>query len=294
MIGVIGGTGLYELDNLEDVQEVDVESPFGKTEVRLTMGCLDGVKLVFLARHGKGHRLPPSLVNYRSNIDALKRAGVDRLIAFNAVGSLKDELTPGDFVIVNQYIDRTSCRERSFFGEGLVAHVGMAKPTCATMGNEIFRASEKVGVSSKMGGTSLVIEGPQFSTLAESQLYRSWGADVIGMTAMPEARLAREAEICYASVALVTDYDCWHPQQGVVATKTVLDTLRANTKQAKSLLQAAVPLISNLEHPCSSGCSRALENAIATSESWRDPKVQNRLSAVAGRVLKRRGWDASA
>ena len=289
-IGIIGGTGLYDLPGFEGAQWVTVESAFGEPSDQLLIGSLNGERLVFLPRHGRGHRIPPTDINYRANIDALKRAGVTRILSFSAVGSLREGLAPGTFVIVDQYIDRTFAREKSFFGTGFVAHVSMADPVCAATGDALEQAAAATGVSAVRGGTYVVMEGPQFSTRAESNLHRSWGADLIGMTNMPEAKLAREAEICYATVAMVTDYDCWHDEHDAVSTASVLEVLRANTDHARALAAAAVPLVTALPSPCPSGCHRALEHAIATAPDHRDPRMVAKLSHIAGRVSSKVGW----
>ncbi|MBX6369383.1 MAG: S-methyl-5'-thioadenosine phosphorylase [Rhodospirillales bacterium] len=283
VIGIIGGSGLYQIAGLEDVEWRRIESPFGEPSDELCFGTLGGQRVVFLPRHGRGHRISPTDINFRANIDALKRAGVTELISLSAVGSLKEELAPGDFVLVDQFIDRTFAREKSFFGTGLVAHVSMARPVCPRLQDAIART----GVPVKRGGTYLVMEGPQFSTLAESKLYRSWGCDVIGMTNMPEAKLAREAEICYATVAMVTDYDCWHPGHDAVTVDMVVGVLLQNAERARQLVREVVPLLAGHEGPCGYGCQRALENALITSPEARDPAVLSRLDAVAGRVLRR-------
>lgn len=283
VIGIIGGSGLYQIAGLEDVEWRRIESPFGEPSDELCFGTLGGQRVVFLPRHGRGHRISPTDINFRANIDALKRAGVTELISLSAVGSLEEELAPGDFVLVDQFIDRTFAREKSFFGTGLVAHVSMARPVCPRLQDAIART----GVPVKRGGTYLVMEGPQFSTLAESKLYRSWGCDVIGMTNMPEAKLAREAEICYATVAMVTDYDCWHPGHDAVTVDMVVGVLLQNAEKARQLVRDVVPLLAGHEGPCGYGCQRALENALITSPEARDPAVLSRLDAVAGRVLRR-------
>ena len=289
-LGIIGGTGLYELEGFQNAQWVQVDSAFGTPSDELLIGELNGRRLVFLPRHGRGHRIPPTQVNYRANIEAMKRAGVARIISFSAVGSLKEKLRPGDFVIVDQYIDRTFAREKSFFGAGLAAHVSMADPVCRQLGDVLEAAAGQRDLSIVRGGTYLVMEGPQFSTRAESELYRSWDCDVIGMTNMPEAKLAREAEICYATVAMVTDYDCWHPVHENVSAKNVLEVLRDNAGQARSLVTAAATGVSNLNAECAAGCNRALEHAIATAPEARDPAVVRRLNTVACRVLENEGW----
>jgi 5'-methylthioadenosine phosphorylase len=289
-IGIIGGTGLYGLPGFDNASWIKVESSFGTPSDDLLIGEFAQQRLVFLPRHGRGHRIPPSEINYRANIDAMKRAGVNRIMSFSAVGSLKKNLQPGTFVLVDQYIDRTYRRQQSFFGTGFVAHVSMADPVCNTMANTLARAGTEQGLSMVNGGTYVVMEGPQFSSRAESELHRSWGADLIGMTNMPEAKLAREAEICYSTVAMVTDYDCWHDEHEAVSTASVLDVLRQNTNQARSLVTAAIPMISKLASPCESGCHRALEHAIATAPEHRDPDMVKRLSAIAGRVSGNAGW----
>ncbi len=289
-IGIIGGTGLYELPGFESAQWVTVESAFGEPSDQLLIGEYAGHRLVFLPRHGRGHRIPPSEINYRANIEALKRVGVTRIVSFSAVGSLREELEPGTFVLVDQYIDRTFAREKSFFGSGFVAHVSMADPICATTSKSLAAGADEANIRCVSGGTYVVMEGPQFSSRAESELHRSWGADLIGMTNMPEAKLAREAEICYSTVAMVTDYDCWHDDHEDVSTASVLEVLRENSEHAKSLVAAAVPIIAGQSTPCESGCHRALEHAIATTPEHRDPALARRLSVVAGRVSENAGW----
>lgn len=289
-IGIIGGTGLYDLPGFENAQWVTVESVFGKPSDQLLIGDLGGQRLVFLPRHGRGHRIPPTEINYRANIEAMKRAGVSRIVSFSAVGSLREDLEPGTFVLVDQYVDRTFSRETSFFGKGFVAHVSMADPVCATTSNLLADAAAEANIRFKRGGTYVVMEGPQFSTRAESELHRSWGADLIGMTNMPEAKLAREAEICYSTVAMVTDYDCWHDEHEAVSTASVLDVLRKNADHARRLATAAVPLIGKLESPCASGCHRSLEHAVATAQDHRDPEMVRKLSYIAGRVSGAGGW----
>ncbi len=289
-IGIIGGTGLYQIEGFEDAQWVRVQSPFGEPSDDLLIGNLQGYRVVFLPRHGRGHRVSPSEVNYRANIDALKRAGVDRILAFSAVGSLKEELSPGKFVLVDQYVDRTSGRASSFFGKGFVAHVSMADPTCSTMNDAVEQAAQELGIDFVRGGTYIAMNGPQFSTRAESNLYRAWGCDIIGMTNMPEAKLAREAEMAYTTVAMVTDYDCWHQGHEDVSAELVLTVLRNNIQGARDLIRAAVPIIGALEAPFPSGVHTALEHAIATAPSDRDPQLVAKLDAVAGRVLNNQGW----
>jgi len=287
VIGVIGGSGLYQIDGLSDVEWRRVDSPFGKPSDALCFGRLDGQQVVFLPRHGRGHPVPPSEINFRANIDALKRSGVTDIISLSAVGSLKQELAPGDFVIVDQFIDRTFAREKSFFGTGCAAHVSMALPVCARLGEALGKASRANGLQPWHGGTYLVMEGPQFSTLAESRLYQSWGCDVIGMTNMPEAKLAREAEICYATVAMVTDYDCWHPEHDAVTVEMVVKRLISNAEKARALIKTVAPLLASHRGPCRNGCQTALDHALITAPEQRDPAMVAMLDAVAGRVLKR-------
>jgi len=285
VIGIIGGSGIYEIDGLTNTRWEKVSSPFGDTSDALLFGELDGQKMVFLPRHGRGHRVPPSEINYRANIDVLKRAGVTEIISISACGSLKEELAPGTMVIVDQFIDRTFKREKSFFGTGLVAHVGFGDPVCARLGDALEAAGRELGLSMVRGGTYLVMEGPQFSTVAESTLYRSWGCHVIGMTNMPEAKLAREAEMCYATVAMVTDYDCWHPDHGHVSVETVIKTLLENADKGRSLVRRTVPKLARRTVPCAKGCHTALDVAIITAPEARDPALIRKLDAVAGRVL---------
>ncbi|HEU0215429.1 MAG TPA: S-methyl-5'-thioadenosine phosphorylase [Stellaceae bacterium] len=285
VIGIIGGSGLYEIDGLTHVEWRRVASPFGDTSDEFCFGRLEGQPVVFLPRHGRGHPLPPSAINFRANIDALKRCGVTDIVSLSAVGSLREELAPGDFVLVDQFIDRTFAREKSFFGAGCVAHVSVAHPVCGRIGDAVAAAGAEAGIATKRGGTYIVMEGPQFSTLAESNLYRGWGCDVIGMTNMPEAKLAREAEICYATVAMVTDYDCWHPGHDAVTVEMILQVLLANAEKAKALVKAVVPLLAGHDGPCRQGCQRALDHALITAPAARDPALVARLDAVAGRVL---------
>ena len=286
VIGIIGGSGLYEIDGLADVAWRRVESPFGETSDEFCFGTLGGQEIVFLPRHGRGHKLPPSNINFHANIDALKRSGVTDIISLSAVGSLREDLAPGDFVLVDQFIDRTFARDKSFFGPGCVAHVSMAHPVCGRVGDALAKAGGDAGIAVKRGGTYLVMEGPQFSTRAESEIYRSWSCDVIGMTNMPEAKLAREAEICYATVAMVTDYDCWHPGHDAVTVDMIVKVLVANAERAKALVKNVVPLLADHEGPCRQGCHHALDHALITAPAARDPGMLARLDAVAGRVLR--------
>ena len=287
VIGLIGGSGLYDIDGLAHTRWVEVLSPFGQPSDDLLLGELDGIPLVFLPRHGRGHRVPPSDLNFRANIDALKRAGCTEIISVSAVGSLREELRPGTFVIVDQFIDRTFARSKSFFGTGLVAHVSMADPVCGRLGEQLEAAARELGIPVSRGGTYLVMEGPQFSSRAESELYRSWGCDVIGMTNMPEAKLAREAEMCYATVAMVTDYDCWHPHHEDASVEAIVKVLLENAGKARSLVRAVAPRLADRRESCQAGCHTALENAIITAPEARDPAMTQKLSAVAGRVLGR-------
>ena len=286
VIGIIGGSGVYDIDGLENKEWRRIESPFGEPSDDLLFGTLNGQPLVFLPRHGRGHKVPPSELNFRANIDALKRAGVTEIISVSAVGSLAEHLPPGTFVIVDQFIDRTFARTKSFFSTGLVAHVALGHPVCGRLGDALAAAAEEVGIAVQRGGTYLVMEGPQFSTQAESKLYRSWGCDVIGMTNMPEAKLAREAEMCYATVAMVTDFDCWHPDHDHVSVDAVIKVLLGNADRARSLVKAVVPKLAGQSGCCPKGCHTALDNAIITHPDARDPAMVEKLSAVAGRVLK--------
>ncbi|MBT3237771.1 MAG: S-methyl-5'-thioadenosine phosphorylase [Rhodospirillaceae bacterium] len=286
VIGVIGGSGVYDIDGLENTRWEKISSSFGEPSDELLFGELDGQQMVFLPRHGRGHRIPPSELNFRANIDAMKRAGVTEIISVSACGSLKEELPPGHFVIADQFIDRTFAREKSFFSTGLVAHVGLGDPVCARLGDALEDAIKELDIPYSRGGTYLCMEGPQFSTLAESNLYRSWGCDVIGMTNMPEAKLAREAEICYATVAMVTDYDCWHTDHDHVTVDAIIKVLMDNSEKGRSLVKQAVPKLAGRTDTCSAGCQTALETAIITAPDARTPEMVEKLDAVAGRVLK--------
>ncbi len=287
VIGLIGGSGLYDIEGLEDKVWREVETPWGKPSDALLFGRLGGIDCVFLPRHGRGHPIPPSRLNYRANIDALKRSGVTDVISLSAVGSLREDLPPGHFVIIDQFIDRSFAREKSFFDTGLVAHVSVADPLCPRIGDVLEAQARALGLPVTRGGTYLVMEGPQFSTRAESELYRSWGCSVVGMTNMPEAKLAREAELCYATVAMVTDYDCWHPGHDSVTVDAVVAILTANAGNARSLLRAAIPQLGQPRGLCPAGCDRALDHAIITAPDARDPALVAKLDAVAGRVLRR-------
>ncbi len=285
VIGVIGGSGVYDIDGLENTRWERVASPFGEASDEFLFGELDGLRLVFLPRHGRGHKIPPSELNFRANIDAMKRAGVTEIISLSACGSFKEELDPGTFVIVDQFIDRTFARVKSFFESGLVAHVSMADPVCPRLGDALESSARALGLDVVRGGTYLVMEGPQFSSRAESELYRSWGCSVIGMTNMPEAKLAREAEMCYATVAMVTDYDCWHMDHDDVTVDAIIAVLLENADNARALLRAAAPALADRTDPCPAGCHTALDNALITAPEARDPAIAARLDAVAGRVL---------
>ena len=285
-IGIIGGSGLYAIEGLEGAEWVRVQSPWGPPSDEVLTGSYQGVDVAFLPRHGRGHPQSPTSINYRANIDALKRLGCTDVISVSAVGSFREELAPGDFVLVDQFIDRTVNREKTFFGPGCVAHVSMAHPVCSRLHDALVEAARVEGISCHRGGTYLVMEGPQFSTLAESRMYREvWGCDVIGMTNMPEAKLAREAELCYATVAMVTDYDSWHPDHGEVDISSILAVAAANADKARRLVAAVVPLLAGRPAPCAAGCDRALEHAVLTAPERRDPAMLSKLDAVAGRVL---------
>jgi len=286
MIGVIGGSGIYDIDGLKNAEWVAVETPWGKPSDAILRGTLDGVDMAFLPRHGRGHIQTPSSINYRANIDALKRIGVTDVISVSACGSFREAMAPGHFVIVDQFIDRTFGREKSFFGPGCVGHVSVAHPVCSRLGDALMEACQSTGITAHRGGTYLAMEGPQFSSLAESKMYREvWGCDVIGMTNMPEAKLAREAELCYATVAMVTDYDSWHPDHGEVDVTSIIQVLTGNSANAKSLIARVAPALSGKRSVCGEGCDRALEYAIMTGPDGRDADLVSRLDAVAGRVL---------
>jgi 5'-methylthioadenosine phosphorylase len=285
VIGVIGGSGIYDMDGLENVEWRRVDSPFGMPSDELMFAEFEGQRMVFLPRHGRGHRIPPSEINFRANIDALKRAGVTEVLSLSAVGSLREELSPGTFVIVDQFVDRTFARVKTFFETGMVGHVSMADPVCRRVAGHLEAAAAAADIPVVQGGTYLVMEGPQFSSRAESELYRSWGCDVIGMTNMPEAKLAREAEICYASVAMVTDYDCWHPHHDDVTVDAVIKVLLENAEKGRTLVRKAAPMLAGRSKPCSAGCHNALDSALITAPDARDPEVLAKLDAVAGRML---------
>ena len=285
-IGIIGGSGIDELEELGGAQWKSVSSPFGNTSDKLLFGEINRVPIVFLPRHGRGHKLTPTAINYRANIDALKRVGVTDLISLSAVGSLKEEYEPGNFVLVDQFIDRTFSREKTFFGEGCVAHVSFSHPISCRLQKALHNTCEELGLRSHLGGTYICMEGPQFSTLAESTLYRSWGCDVIGMTNMPEAKLAREAELPYATVAMVTDYDCWHSEHEAVSVESVIKVIEKNRDNANLLVKNVLPRIKVRPEEDIQGGDRALDFAIVTSPDSRAPEMVARLDAIAGRVLK--------
>jgi 5'-methylthioadenosine phosphorylase len=286
-LGVIGGSGLYQIDGLRHPEWVTVDTPWGAPSDQILTGMLGDTYMAFLPRHGRGHVHAPSTVPYRANIDALKRLGATDIIGVSACGSFRQDMAPGDFVIVDQFIDRTFAREKSFFGQGCVAHVSVAHPTCPRLGAACAQAARAAGVTVHDRGTYLAMEGPQFSTLAESRMYRdSWGADVIGMTNMPEAKLAREAELCYASVAMITDYDSWHPDHGEVDVTQIIATLLGNADKARDMVARLPGLLGPADRDaCPHGCDRALEHAILTAPDARDPALVARLDAIAGRVL---------
>ena len=285
MIGVIGGSGLYEIEGLEGARWEAVVTPFGAPSDEILRGTFAGVEMAFLPRHGRGHRIPPSELNYRANIDALKRLGCTEILSLSATGSLKEEFPPGTFVVIDQFIDQTFARNKSFFSEGLVAHVGFGHPVCSRLGDAITESLVILDIPHARGGTYLAMEGPQFSTIAESNLYRSWGCDIIGMTNMPEAKLAREAEMCYATIAMVTDFDCWHPDHDHVTVDAIISVLFGNADKGRDLVMNVVPRLAGRNELCAQGCQTALDNAIITQPDVRDPEMVAKLDAVAGRVL---------
>ena len=285
LLGIIGGSGVYDIAGLEEARWERVKSPWGEPSDALLFGRYGGIDMVFLPRHGRGHIQTPSTINYRANIDALKRAGATEVISVSACGSLKEELPPGNFVMVDQFIDRTFAREKSFFGPGFVAHVSMAHPVSARLSKLLADAAAQEGIPHAKGGTYICMEGPQFSTLAESELYRSWGCSVIGMTAMPEAKLAREAELPYALVAMVTDYDCWHPGHDHVTVDAVIKVLHANSANARKLVCRAAEMLGP-QHTPEPAIERVLDTALLTAPDKRDVALTAKLDAVAGRVLR--------
>jgi 5'-methylthioadenosine phosphorylase len=285
VLGIIGGSGVYDLPGLANVVERRIASPWGEPSAPLRIGDIAGLPVVFLPRHGKGHRLSPSDIDYRANIDVLKRAGVTDLVSLSACGSFKDNLPPSTFVLVDQFVDRTHGRAASFFGKGCVAHVSMAHPVSPRLRIHLAEAAEAEGIAIARGGTYVCMEGPQFSTLAESLTYKQLGYAVIGMTNMPEAKLAREAEICYATVAMVTDFDCWHPDHDAVTVQDIIKVLNANADKARRLVSRLARDFPRQHEPCPIGSDRALDNAIITAPEARDPALMGRLDAVAGRLL---------
>ncbi len=286
VLGVIGGSGIYDLPGLEKVRQRAIKSPWGEPSAPLRVGEIAGTPVVFLSRHDKGHRLSPSDINYRANIDVLKRAGVTDLVSLSACGSYKEELPPGTFVLVDQFVDRTFNRQSSFFGKGCVAHVSMAHPVSPLLQDRIAAAAAREGITVVRGGTYVCMEGPQFSTYAESLTYKGLGYSVIGMTNLPEAKLAREAELCYATVAMVTDFDCWHPDHDAVTVQDIIGVLTANAEKAKALVARLARDFPREHEPCPIGSDRALDTALITSPEARDKKLLKKLDAVAGRVLK--------
>jgi 5'-methylthioadenosine phosphorylase len=286
VLGIIGGSGIYELPGLEKAQTTLVTSPWGEASAPLLTGEIGGLPIVFLSRHGKGHRYSPSDINYRANIDVLKRAGVTDLVSLSACGSFREELSPGTFVLIDQLVDRTHKRESSFFGKGCVAHVSMAHPVSPRLRDHIAEAAIAEGISLVRDGTYVCIEGPQFSTLAESLTYKNLGYSVIGMTNMPEAKLAREAEICYATVAMVTDFDCWHPDHDAVTVQDIIKVLTANAEKAKQLVARLARDFPREHEPCPIGTDRALDSALITAPDAIDPELIKKLDAVAGRILR--------
>lgn len=286
VLGIIGGSGIYDLPGLEDAREEVIESPWGEPSAPLRRGSIADLPIVFLPRHDKGHRLSPSDINYRANIDVLKRAGVTDLISLSACGSFREELPPGTFVLVDQFVDRTHKRESSFFGRGCVAHVSMAHPVSPRLRIHLAAAAEAEGIAVMRGGTYVCMEGPQFSTYAESMTYKTLGYSVIGMTNMPEAKLAREAELCYATVAMVTDFDCWHPDHDAVTVQDIIRVLTSNAAKAKALVARLAKDFPREHEPCPIGSDRALDTALITAPEARDPELLRKLDAVAGRVLR--------
>src|ERR1051326_8314058 len=286
ILGIIGGSGIYDLPGLENVREETIKSPWGEPSAPLRRGTIAGLPIVFLPRHGAGHRLSPSDINYRANIDVLKRAGVTDLVSLSACGSFREELPPGTFVLVDQFIDRTYKRETSFFGKGCGAHVSMAHPVSPRLRIHLAAAAEAEGIAVARGGTYVCMEGPQFSTLAESMTYKNPGYSGIGMTNMPEAKLAREAEICYATVAMVTDFDCWHADHDAVTVTDIIRVLNSNADKAKALVARLAKDFPREHEPCPIGSDRALDTALITAPDARDPELLKKLDAVAGRILK--------
>jgi len=281
-IGVVGGSGLYDIEGLENVEEIKIDTPFGEPSDSYIVGDLEGVKMVFLPRHGRGHRLLPSEVNFRANVFGMKKLGVERIISVSAVGSMKEEIEPGHIVVPDQFIDRTKGRASTFFGNGVVGHVAFADPVCSCLSADLYDAGIAAGATMHRGGTYICMEGPQFSTRAESRLYRSWGVDVIGMTNIPEAKLAREAEICYGTLALSTDYDCWHEEEEDVSVEAVLEIIKKNVAMAKSIIKEAVKRVPDVRD-CS--CASALSASIMTDRSIIPEKTREDLDIIIGKYL---------
>ncbi|MEO1251905.1 MAG: S-methyl-5'-thioadenosine phosphorylase [Pseudomonadota bacterium] len=287
VLGVIGGSGVYRVEGLEDAETVEIDTPWGPPSAPLQRGRLAGVETVFLSRHGPGHALAPNDINYRANIDALKRVGVTDIVSLSACGSFRENLAPGTFVIIDQYIDRTTKRASSFFGAGFVAHVSMAHPNCPALGDAAEASCEATDIPHARGGTYLAIDGPQFSSFAESQLYRKWGCDVIGMTNMPEAKLAREAELPYASIAMVTDYDCWRETEGPVDVASVLEIMKQNNENALRVIPELAKRLGPVRENSPLGVETCLDFAVITAPDARNPVLLAKLDAVAGRYLKK-------
>ncbi len=282
VIGVIGGSGLYEMEGLSSIKEVSVETPFGDPSDKFITGVLDGVDMVFLPRHGRGHRVLPSEINYRANIYGMKKLGVDHIISVSAVGSMKEEIEPGHIVVVDQFFDRTKARASTFFGDGIVGHVEFGDPVCGALSSALYDAGLSAGATMHKGGTYVCIEGPQFSTRAESLVYRSWGVSVIGMTNIPEAKLAREAEICYGVLALSTDYDCWHEEEESVTVEMILETISKNVSTSKAIIKEAVGRISS---PRGCGCVNAMQYAVVTDKSTIPRKTRDAVDLLLGKYL---------
>ena len=286
-VGIIGGSGLYDLQSLQNTKWMDITTPWGNPSDQILSGEMDDLEIYFLPRHGRGHYHSPSTVPYKQNIYALKKLGVTNILSVSACGSLRQDLVPGDFVLVDQFIDRTYLREKSFFGKGCVAHVSLAHPTCNNFSQIIFNIGKKLNIKIQLGGTYMTMEGPQFSTLAESKLYKdNWKCDVIGMTNMPEAKLAREAEICYTSLSMVTDFDCWHPNHDSVEVSDIIETLTNNSSKAQKIIEALPEFLKSDRDLCSLGCNNALDNAIITAPEKRDPKVMKTLDILLQRLNK--------
>lgn len=283
IVGIIGGSGLYEIEGIKNIEYLEVDTPWGRPSDSLIKGSIDDVELIFLPRHGKGHKITPSEINYKANIFSLKKLGVHKIISVSAVGSMKQEIAPGHVVVADQFIDFTKKRESTFFGDGLVAHISMADPVCPALSQVLFNSSLELGATVHMGGTYLCIEGPQFSSRAESELYRSWNIDVIGMTNMPEAKLAREAEMCYSTLAFATDYDCWNEAHDNVTVDEIIETLNKNVDMARKIIQNVVPLLSTSSN-CS--CNSALESAIITDREQISEDVKEKLDILIKRIIK--------